>query len=321
MAPDPRSSLARPPILADADCLADPFRLDALDRIGLLAGASSPVLDRAARITAAALGVPVALVSLVDHRGQHFPGLAGLTGWAAARRGTPLSHSFCQHVVASRRPLLVEDAAAHPLVRDNRAHHELGVVAYAGAPLTTSEGDTLGALCAIDGVARAWTPSALETLQDLAALVTGELERRGTLHALEQSHASLVATEARLARALAVARLGTWEWDVARDRFDASPEWLALMGHDAGQVVTTLGEFLACVHPDDRVELRAALDDVLAGRRTGRDALDVRYRAARGARGPARLLHDVGDALCDADGRVLRLVGVVHDVAEAPAAA
>ena len=80
-------------------------------------------------------------------------------------RQTPLSHSFCRYVVTSGAPLVVTDARTHPLVHDSLAVRELGVVAYAGMPLTVSSGQTLGSFCAIDQQPRVWTPEELELLQ------------------------------------------------------------------------------------------------------------------------------------------------------------
>ena len=178
--------------------LTSPTRLAALHATGLLDGTANPVLDRLARLTARLLGVPVALVSLVDDRGQHFPGMAGLTGWAGEGRGTPLSHSFCQHVVATDRMLLVENAAEHPLVMENLAFKELGVIAYAGVPLRTAEGETLGALCAIDVAPARWTPEQVATLEDLATAAMAEIELRATTQALLAAQTQLQAAHERL---------------------------------------------------------------------------------------------------------------------------
>jgi GGDEF domain-containing protein len=164
--------------------LTSPPRLAALQSTGLLNGTSDPVLDRLARLTTALLGVPIALVSLVDDRAQHFPGLEGLGGWAGEGRGTPLSHSFCQHVVTRDSALFVQDAATHELVRGNLAFKELGVVAYAGVPLRTADGETLGALCAIDTAPKVWTAEQVAALDDLAAAAMAEIELRATTRAL-----------------------------------------------------------------------------------------------------------------------------------------
>ncbi|MCE3556444.1 SpoIIE family protein phosphatase [Pseudonocardia sp. RS11V-5] len=124
------------------------------------------------------LDVPVALVSLVTPDQQMFPGMAGLPEPWAARRSTPLSHSFCQHVVATAAPLVVEDAREHPLVRTNLAVTELGVLAYAGMPLSDEAGNVLGSLCAIDSRPRRWTNEELALLEDLARTCSIELRLR-----------------------------------------------------------------------------------------------------------------------------------------------
>ncbi len=177
--------------------LTDPRRLEALHASALLDGAQNLVLDRLTRLVTRFLGVPVSLVSLVDDRGQHFPGLTGLGGWAGAQRGTPLSHSFCQHVVGNDAMLVIDDAARDPLVMSNLAFHELGVVAYLGVPLRTSSGDTLGALCAIDSKPLHWTQEQIATLEDLAAAAMAEIELRATTRALLVAHDKLHAQATR----------------------------------------------------------------------------------------------------------------------------
>jgi GAF domain-containing protein len=119
------------------------------------------------------------LVSLVDVDGQVWPGAFGLPEPRAAERATPLSHSFCQHVVTTERPFLVENAHEDPLIADNDAVTDLGVVAYAGVPLSL-KGTSPGALCAIDHQPRHWTPGQVADLEELAGLCSELLCHRVT---------------------------------------------------------------------------------------------------------------------------------------------
>jgi GAF domain-containing protein len=135
-----------------------------------------PELEELARTVAWLLDVPAAIVTLVDDRRQFFAAQVGLAPWAAEARGTPLSHSFCQHVVSTGRPLVVSDARAEPLVADNLAIEELDVVAYAGIPLV-SHGQPVGSLCAIDTRPRTWRDDDLLLLQRLAERALAELGR------------------------------------------------------------------------------------------------------------------------------------------------
>src|SRR3954465_736793 len=79
-------------------------------------------LDEISARTAARLGQPVSLVSLVLDGAQLFVGSFGLQGWQAELGGTPIEWSFCVNTVRSGQPYVVTDAridalhAANPLV-------------------------------------------------------------------------------------------------------------------------------------------------------------------------------------------------------------
>jgi GAF domain-containing protein len=170
-------------------------RISALHRLNILDTPPEAALDRLTRIACRVLRAPVGLVSLVDRDRQFFKSCVGLPEPIASARQTPLSHSFCKHVVASGKPLVIEDARANPLVNLNPSIAELGIVAYAGIPLIASTGETLGSFCVIDSKPRAWTFEDVEALQDLAACVMHEIEGRSLLRASEDRCREL---EARL---------------------------------------------------------------------------------------------------------------------------
>ena len=156
--------------------VSDPARLAAVQGSGLLAAKDDPAFDRLTRMAARLLDAPVALVSLVDADRQVFASCIGLE--APWNRETPLTHSFCQHAVELREPLVVGDARQHPVLRRNLAIRDLGVVAYAGIPLIDGDGQALGTLCVADSRPRDWTVDQIETLGDLAQSVLTEIELR-----------------------------------------------------------------------------------------------------------------------------------------------
>lgn len=172
--------------LADPAVISDPARLEAVRGTGLLDAPPHEALDRLTRLTTRLLGVPAAMVTLVDRDRQYFAAATGLEGELASSRQTPLSHSFCQHVVAEARPLVVRNAHAHPLVADNLAVSEYGVLAYAGMPLVTTDGRALGSFCAMDYAAREWSLDDLQVLQDLAQAAMTEIELRFASRALHE---------------------------------------------------------------------------------------------------------------------------------------
>src|SRR5438270_5290696 len=107
--------------------LRDQARLEALRQTALLDTPPEAVFDRLTRVVRRLLDVPVALVSLVDANRQFFKSADGLPEPWATRRETPLSHSFCQHIVATGALLRIENAREHSLVCDNLVVPELGV--------------------------------------------------------------------------------------------------------------------------------------------------------------------------------------------------
>ena len=181
--------------------LRDEGRLHALRQTGLLDTPPEEVFDRLTRLVCRLLGVPAALVSLVEADRQFFKSAVGLPQPWLLRRETSLLHSFCQHVVATGAPLLVQDARGHPLVSGSLAIADLGVVAYLSMPLTTADGHALGALCAIDTGPREWTPGDAAAMRDLAAMTMSEVTlRRLALEMEGRASGEAAAREAAQAR-------------------------------------------------------------------------------------------------------------------------
>jgi GAF domain-containing protein len=151
------------------------------------------------------LGVPAALLSIVDHDRQFFKSQIALPDpWASVRQ-TPLSHSFCQWVVSSNEELAVEDASKLPGLQANRAIDELGVISYAGVPVALRGGAALGAFCAIDSKPRSWSATDLLDLQNLARMAEGAmlletLGASGDTAIRSQANATLISNAAQLVR-------------------------------------------------------------------------------------------------------------------------
>lgn len=178
----------------------------ALRRTGLLDAPADEHFDKITTMVGRLLKVPVSLVSLVDADRQFFASARGVAEPWASRRETPLTHSFCQHVVLSDAPLQVNDARLDPLVRENPAVAELGVVAYLGMPLRTPARVTVGSLCAIDSRPREWTAEDLSTLHDLAQLADAQIALRGELRTALEEMAGTLGDVLAPARTLAEAR-------------------------------------------------------------------------------------------------------------------
>lgn len=158
--------------------LAMPKRLAALQHSGLMDSEQDEDFDRVTRLAQALLRSEFCMVSFVDEKRQFFKASLGLPQSVFEARQTPLSHSFCQYVVAHEQALVVEDARKDARVADNLAVSDLNVIAYLGAPIFGPQGDALGALCAIETRPRAWSPEDVATLKDFARLLENVINVR-----------------------------------------------------------------------------------------------------------------------------------------------
>ncbi|HEV8454647.1 MAG TPA: PAS domain S-box protein [Gemmatimonadales bacterium] len=158
--------------------LTRPDRLAALRHTALLDTPPEEGFDRLTRMASRLLGTPVALISLISEDRQFFKSAIGLPEPWASRRAAPLSFSFDAQVVSTGEQLVVEDARRHPLLRHSTAIRELGWVAYAGVPLVTRDGQTVGSFSVVDKMPRLWSERDIALLKDLAASVVTEIELR-----------------------------------------------------------------------------------------------------------------------------------------------
>jgi len=152
-------------------------RLERLSLYRILDTPNEEVFDRITRIVAQTIGVPIALVSLVDHKRQWFKSKYGLDA-----DETPRDIAFCSHAILGDKPLVIEDATQDPRFFDNPlVVSDPSIRFYAGAPLQTSEGVNLGTLCAIDRRPRQLSDAHRQLLEDLAKIVVDEFELRVAL--------------------------------------------------------------------------------------------------------------------------------------------
>lgn len=159
-----------------------------LIELGLVDAPPEASFDNLAKLATELLDVPVSLVSIVDFANdrQFFKSQIGLSDHWAIDRQTPLSHSFCQYVVKSDQPLVVEDARTSDLLKNNLAIPDLGVTAYMGTPFYGPSGMPIGALCAISGEPRVWSQSDKDKLNTLASCVTDLIKLRASLKTSEE---------------------------------------------------------------------------------------------------------------------------------------
>ena len=153
----------------------EPERVRALRRYAILDTLPEQTYDDITRLAASICGTPIALISLVDADRQWFKSRVGLPETAEM----PRAISFCSHAILQEGVFEVGDAAADARFCDNPlVIGEANLRFYAGAPLVTSEGEALGAVCVLDRVPRTLDAAQKAALESLSRLVMSQMERR-----------------------------------------------------------------------------------------------------------------------------------------------
>ena len=227
----------------EASLCAEDARLSVLAGYGIDALEADSELQRIADFAARLCDAPIALVSIVEEERQRFLVAQGLDDGE-----TPRSQSFCAHAMLRGQPMVVPDATQDPVFAGNPlVTGEPGIRFYAGAPLVSSEGAPIGALCVIDTVPRdaGLDDFQLEGLQVLAQSVMRRLEGQRLASKSEERIAEALDSVTTMINSVPDIAWGA-SADLEFDQFNA--QWEKVTGAPPPKSVEEWGDF---IHPED----------------------------------------------------------------------
>jgi len=106
---------------------------------------------------------------------------------------------------------------------------------------------------------------------------------------------------AQLNEAQQIAQLGSWEWDIVRNKVTWSDETRRLYGFSEQDFGAEMNRSLERVHPDDRTKVQFALNEAL--RSGGPYVCDHRALLPDGT---IRVMHGLGEVIMDERGQPIR---------------
>ena len=271
--------------------------------------------DELAAAAATIADAPIALISLIRGDSYWFRRRAGYD-----EVGVPRVGSFCDEVAAERLEFSIADTLAEPRFADHpMVTGEPFVRAYAGFPLILGDGELVGSLCVVDHRPRPFPEEQKALLRVLARQAGAQLDlRRQTL-----ANTSAVPEEPpseddlainRIAEAQALAKLGSWEWDIATEGLTWSAEMFRMFGLGGADHVQTptAAEFIELVHPDDRADFVLFMSTM--ARRGGRAQHQMR---TLGPDGVERFVEGWLEAVLDpVSSKILVARGMLQDVTD-----
>lgn len=117
--------------------------------------------------------------------------------------------------------------------------------------------------------------------------------------------------ETTLRGAINMADLGTWQIDLVNGVFDYSQRLRGWFGFSSDEIITRERAY-SPLRPEDVPRIREAIAQAIAPGSNGN--YDVEYTVDATRAGRERILHVMGKAFFDSNGKAYKLIGTVHDV-------
>ena len=175
---------------------------------------------------------------------------------------------------------------------------------FLGVPLK-KDNTTIG-LIAVANREGGYTSTELDSLEGLAPVVVAAFERKRAEEAIKENEESLT-------RSQEIAHLGSWELDIVNDKLTWSDEVYRIFGLKPQEFGATYEAFLSYVHPDDR----SAVDCAYSGSVIeGKDSYEIDHKVIRKNTGEIRFVHEKCTHVTDESGKIIRSIGMVHDITE-----
>jgi PAS domain S-box-containing protein len=216
-------------------------------------------------------------LAVTGHEGKEFASDPFLWLRMVATEDRPTVEEQARRILAGKDPPPIE----------HRIVHKNGMVRWVRNTFVPHR-DERGALVSYDGL-----------IQDIT----------GRKHAEE----ALRKSEERLRITLETTKIGSWDWDVKKDIWYASPTYFTMLGYEPDPDHVNREQLMQRVHPDDRTANVAKIQAVLAGTSPGYQ-YEHRIKHADGSyRWHSVIGHTVAS---DENGKPVRLIGVRMDITE-----
>ena len=158
-----------------------------------------------------------------------------------------------------------------------------------------------------------WDQDDLLMLQQIAMQIEIALQKESLNSSLRTSlnAEALRKSEARLAEAQRVAKLGNWEWDLVKKERTWSEEVYNIFGRDPALGIRSHEENLMILEVEDRAKLNQAIQRAIDFGESYR--LELRMIQPNNS---YRYIETIGHAECSNDGEVIRLYGTNQDISD-----
>ncbi|XGV96506.1 MAG: PAS domain-containing protein [Leptolyngbya sp. BL-A-14] len=157
---------------------------------------------------------------------------------------------------------------------------------------------------------REWEALEVQYVQQVALQLGGAIQQ-AALRDHERATLLLRESEAALAAAQRIARMGNWSFDVSKGKITWSEGLFHLYGLDSTKPEPDLAAHIQLIHPDDRSQFQATVQHALE---TGEPYV-IEFKAQR-PDGSLCIVEGRGEAILNAQGEVVGLFGTAQDITD-----
>lgn len=154
-----------------------------------------------------------------------------------------------------------------------------------------------------------WVDATIYPIVDGKGRPVQYISIRTDITTLKESQEALRLSEERLRRGQDYANIGTWDWNIQTGDLFWSERIGPLFGYAVGTLETSYENFLTAIHPDDR----QAVTDAVGACLDRNVPYEIEHRVVW-PDGTVRWLLERGAVTRDAEGRPLKMLGVVQDI-------
>ena len=156
----------------------------------------------------------------------------------------------------------------------------------------------------------------LDHFEELVAERTTELTTTNKLLQAEivehqQAQEKLQASQALLAKAEKIAKIGSWEYNLVTHKLSWSEELFKILGFKRDRSIPSCKRIFECIHPED---LPLVKNTFRQGHINGKP-WQFNYRVVL-PNGTVKYLETRGEATIDSQGKVLKVLGTIMDISE-----
>ncbi len=217
----------------------------------------------------------------------------------------PLGKGFTSYVLRTGEPILLNEEIKNRMIeRGDLKPGGSDSTSWLGVPLRTRS-RTIGVL-AVQYYEKenAYSQRDLELLSSVGDQLALAIERK-------QSEIELQSREAQLSEAQAIARIGSWDWNLLDNKIEWSDELYRIYGLNRQEFDLTFEAYSNCIHPDDRENVIETVERSMREK----NSYEVEHRIIQ-PDGTVRVTLGNGIVIVDEAGNPVKMRGTSQDVTE-----